>query len=212
MSRVFVLSLMVAVLVAAVASFSAPAWEQDRRATQDTTGAGQNETAVAANPLDAENAVVVAKDFRDGATVRDYLDTTTDGGLTWLEQPFPLPNPAVPDFPDPAAFFRRDGRAYIVWTSSGDFQHGGLFVAWSMDKGITWSAPVAITPPAGHFDDKAWVAFDDTGGAHDGAMYAAWTRFGNAEIFAARSTDGGATWSGPAPVSSGEWAINNDGA
>src|SRR5438045_326839 len=156
MSRVFVLSLVAAALIAAAVSFAAPAWEQDRRATQDPTGAGQNETAVAANPLDADNAVVVAKDYRDGPAVRDYVDTTTDGGQTWLEQPFPLPNPAVPNFTDPAAFFRRDGRAYIVWTSSGDFQHGGLFVAWSTDMSLTWSAPLAITLPARHLHGKAW--------------------------------------------------------
>jgi hypothetical protein len=43
-------------------------------------------------------------------------------------------------------------------------------------------------------------------------MYAAWTRFGNAEIMAARSTDQGASWSAAVPVSLGPWSRDNDGA
>ena len=78
MPRLTTLLIAVTALLAAAAA-SASAWEQDRRVTQDTSGAGQNETAVAANPLDPNNAVVVAKDYRDVTAVRDYIDTTTDG-------------------------------------------------------------------------------------------------------------------------------------
>jgi hypothetical protein len=186
-------------------------WEQDRRATQDESGSGQQEPAIAANPLNPDNAVVVAKDYRS-AVSRNYIDTTTDGGVTWLEQPFPRPNPDLPSDIDPAVFFRLDGRAYLTWTSFSDFGHGGLFCTWSDDGGITWGPAVPITPAEGHFDDKPWLAFDSTGGPHSGSIYAAWTRFGNAEIAFARSTDGGATWSTPIYASNGSFAINNDGA
>jgi hypothetical protein len=188
------------------------AWEPDRRATQDPSGAGQHETLIAVNPLDAGNAVVVVKDYRVAGVERNYLDTTTDGGLTWQEQPFPRPVPDLPTDTDPTVFFRRDGRAYLVWTSSRDFSSGGLFCAWSDDGGLTWTTPVAITPPQAHFDDKAWLAFDATGGSRDGTIYAAWTRFGNAEIVAARSTDGGATWGQTQIISNGASTLNNDGA
>jgi hypothetical protein len=186
-------------------------WEQDHRATQDASGAGQQEPAIAANPLNLDNAVVVAKDYRSGVS-RNYIDTTTDGGVTWLEQPFPRPNPDLPSDIDPAVFFRPDGRAYITWTSFSDFGHGGLFCSWSDDGGLTWSTALPITPADGHFDDKPWLAFDTTGGPHSGTIYAAWTRFGNAELAFARSTDGGATWSTPIFASNGSSAINNDGA
>ncbi len=186
-------------------------WEQDRRATQDASGGGQHEPAIAANPLDPDNAVAVTKDIR-GATARNYIYTTTDGGATWLEQLFPRPNPDLPLDTDPAVFFRQDGRAYIIWTSFSDFGHGGLFCSWSDDGGQTWGAATPITPAEGHFDDKAWLAFDETGGPHNGTIYAAWTRFGNAEIASAHSIDGGTTWNTPIFASNGQAAINNDGA
>src|SRR5688500_14417115 len=188
------------------------AWEGDLRATQDASGAAQNETHIAANPLDPENAIVVTKDFRTGARSRNYIDTTTDGGATWVEQLVPRPNPDLPEDIDPAVFFRSDGRAYLIWTSSSDFTHGGLFLSWSDDGGLTWVPAVVVTPPEGYFDDKVWLAFDETGGPYHGTIYAFWTRFGKAEILSARSTDDGVTWSQPVQVSTGKSAIHNDGA
>jgi hypothetical protein len=184
----------------------------DRRATQEMIGAGQNETTIAVNPLNRDNAIAVAKDFRNPPNQRNYLYTTTDGGITWLEQLFPRPNPDLPQDLDPVVFFRGDGRAYLVGTSFSDFGHGGLFAFWSDDGGYTWSPPSIITPPKGHFADKAWLAFDETGGPHNGTIYVAWTHFGDIEILASRSTDGGATWSAPVFVSNGSYANNNDGA
>src|SRR5215210_5843751 len=147
-----------------------PVWEPDRRATQEMIGAGQNETTIAVNPLNRDNAIAVAKDFRNPPNQRNYLYTTTDGGATWLEQLFPRPNPDLPQDLDPAVFFRNDGRAYLLWTSFSDFQHGGLFTAWSDDMGLTWGPPAIISPPKGHFEDKAWLAFDQTGGPYNGTM------------------------------------------
>jgi hypothetical protein len=211
MPRIFCLACLGLIIVVSLfAAAAGSSWEEDRRASQDVTGAGQNETLVAANPLEADNAIVVYKDYRNG--MRDYVSATSDAGITWHEQIFPSPDPDLTSDTDPAVFFRGDGRAYLLWTSSSDFQHGGLFTAWSDDGGQTWSAPATLTPAEGHFDDKAWLVFDATGGAHDGTIYAAWTRFGNAEIMAARSTDEGATWSAAVPVSLGPWSRDNDGA
>ncbi len=185
----------------------APAWEQDRRATQETGGAGQNETLIAVNPFDPDNAVAVTKDFRFGPYSINYIDTTTDGGLTWLEQPFPALEPPVNSHTDPAVFFAPDGRAYVLWTGIVNWPNAGIYTAWSDDGGLSWSPAVAVTPPAGHFDDKAWMAFGPNGN-----IYTAWTRFGTAEIWASRSTDRGATWSTPVMVSQGSWTSGNDGA
>jgi hypothetical protein len=190
----------------------APAWEQDRRATQEAGGAGQNEPLIAANPFDVDNAIVVTKDFRFGAYSINHIDTTTDGGLTWLEQPFPELEPSITAHTDPAVFFGPDGRAYLLWTGIVNWPNAGIYTSWSDDGGLNWSPAVAITPPSGHFDDKAWMAFDATGGPRNGTIYVAWTRFGKAEIWAARSTNRGATWSVPVQVSQGAWASGNDGA
>jgi hypothetical protein len=200
---------LVTIAALGIAAGSGTAWEPDRRATQDTTGAGQNETFIAANPLDPDNAVVVNKDYRAGTF--DYLDTTTDGGLTWAERPFPSAGLDVTGNTDPSVFFRPDGRAYVLWTAEVNWPNAGLYCAWSDDGGLTWSAPAEITPRSGHYDDKAWFAFDSTGGPFNGNIYAAWTRFGLAEIDAARSTDGGATWSAATQISYSGWISDNDG-
>src|SRR5215210_2131420 len=73
------------------------AWEGDRRATQDASGAAQNENHIGANPLNPDNAIVVTKDYRSGTRSRNYIDTTTDGGITWAEQLVPRPNPDLPE-------------------------------------------------------------------------------------------------------------------
>ena len=211
MTRIVLFAALALLLIAAFFALpGAPAWGPDVRASQDVTGSGQNETLVAVNPLNGDNAVVVYKDYR--GDMRDYLSATTDGGVTWHEQLFPRPSPDLLQDTDPTVFFRPDGRAYLLWTSSSDFQHGGLFSAWSDDSGQTWSQPVAVTLPEGHFDDKSWLAFDTSGGPLNGDMYASWTRFGNAEIMEARSTDGGSSWSAPVQVSAGPWSSDNDGA
>ncbi|HMA37117.1 MAG TPA: S-layer homology domain-containing protein [Chloroflexia bacterium] len=210
MIRWFLAAGLLLVLAAAPPALHAPAWEADTRVVQDTSGAGQHETALAVNPRNPDNAVVVFKDYR--AAEHNYLDTTTDGGATWHEQPFADLGPPVSGNTDPSVYFRRDGRAYILWTGIVDWPDAGLYCAWSDDGGFTWSTPVAITAPAGHYDDKSWLAFDATGGPYDGTIDVAWTRFGLAEIDAARSTDGGATWSAAVQISDDPWTSNDDGA
>jgi Neuraminidase (sialidase) len=57
----------------------------------------------------------------------------------------------------------------------------------------------------GSFNDKTGINVDQTGGAHDGNVYAAWSDFhgsGCNEILFSRSTDHGATFSAPMKISS----------
>jgi Neuraminidase (sialidase) len=63
----------------------------------------------------------------------------------------------------------------------------------------------------GSFNDKTGINVDQTGGAHDGNVYAAWSDFhggGCNEILFSRSTDHGATFSAPMKISS---LCNNQG-
>ena len=64
----------------------------------------------------------------------------------------------------------------------------------------------------GSFNDKTGINVDQTGGAHDGNVYAAWSDFhgvGCNEILLSRSTDHGATFSAPMKISSS--LCNNQG-
>ncbi len=55
------------------------------------------------------------------------------------------------------------------------------------------------SPTSGKFNDKTAIEADRTGGACDGYVYFAWSRFtgSGSNIYFARSTDHGATWSSP---------------
>jgi hypothetical protein len=64
----------------------------------------------------------------------------------------------------------------------------------------------------GSFNDKTGINVDQTGGAHDGNVYAAWSDFhgsGCNEILLSRSTDHGVTFSAPMKISSS--LCNNQG-
>jgi hypothetical protein len=64
----------------------------------------------------------------------------------------------------------------------------------------------------GSFNDKTGINVDQTGGTHDGNVYAAWSDFhgsGCNEILLSRSTDHGATFSAPMKISSS--LCNNQG-
>ncbi|MEX1195702.1 MAG: sialidase family protein [Dehalococcoidia bacterium] len=105
------------------------------------------------------------------------------------------------------------GTWVAVWRSTDDL--GGtigtdsdILVAWSSDGGATWTSPAALNSNAGTDvgnDDGPDVATDNLGNwvvvwssseDLDGTMG---TDF---DIFVARSTDGGATWTAPAVLNS----------
>ena len=78
----------------------------------------------------------------------------------------------------------------------------GIGVAISTTDCQSFGAPVNAAPGASAlagFQDKPWIAVDNTGGARDGDIYVCWTRFiGNpvtsSELRFSRSIDGGATY------------------
>jgi len=118
------------------------------------------------------------------------------------------------------------GRPPVVYLASLGFSfsfcENGVFVYASYNNGLTWTRP--IPPGLGGpryvvvyednalncsvFHDKEWITVDNTGGPHDGRVYATWTRFefGNgvykrSPIMLAWSDDDGQTWKGPFEIS-----------
>jgi hypothetical protein len=98
-------------------------------------------------------------------------------------------------------------------------------VAISNNGGQTFGNPVDASGSANgqfHFQDKEWLAVDNTGGANNGNLYLAWTRFFNtsqgapgpshAQIMFTRSTDGGSNWSAPLGISSQGPTFGHQGA
>jgi hypothetical protein len=99
--------------------------------------------------------------------------------------------------------------------AGGSQSASGVTVSVSHDGGLTWGEPSVVhldgfnpdgtEGPTNIFNDKEWVAVDQ----HSGAVYVTWTQFtydsaGNyleSPVVVARSTDQGAHFSAPAPIS-----------
>ena len=104
---------------------------------------------------------------------------------------------------------------YIAFDKLGTINywaHGatrnGIFVRRSLDGGATWEAeahPVLAQPtkPGIPFEDKPYIAADNTTSKFSGNLYIGWTEFRIDEsvILFSRSTDGGQTWSTPIDIS-----------
>src|SRR5215216_5196582 len=125
---------------------------------------------------------------------------------------------------DPVIAWDNHGRVYMGSESSGDPEgsaktFGDVWVAMfdnpdgpdgdpqNDGKRFVRSEVVAHGSSApnllGVFHDKTAIEVDRTGGACDGYVYFAWSRFngfGNNAIYISRSTDHGATWSHPERV------------
>src|SRR5439155_11287710 len=61
------------------------------------------------------NVVAVAKDERAGTNTKHvWIYTSTDGGVNWTNQQFPLRTPVAPYSSDPVASFSDDGVCYVT--------------------------------------------------------------------------------------------------
>ena len=83
-----------------------PIFGDNYRANTDTQSPNraQQEPSIAVNPTNPLNVVAAAKDERAGTNTKQiWIYTSTDGGVTWINQQFPLVRPCV-------AFLQRPGR------------------------------------------------------------------------------------------------------
>lgn len=194
----------------------------------------QNEPSLAQNPTSSLNLIAGANDeigepactnatpsscpFASGVSASGFY-ASFDGGLTWPCQGLlDLSAFGETALGDPAQAFDSKGNAYYATlalpnpaTASPDQLATGLqpdlFVAKSTDGGCSYSSAAKVSGPApAIFDDKDSIAADahPTSPFRDN-VYVAWTKFvrGGDQILFSRSSDGGATWSNPLPISPG---------
>lgn len=105
---------------------------------------------------------------------------------------------------DPTTCINKNGRWFVGYINSAS----GQSVAYSDNKGATWTAKVVGNAPSGFGNmlDKnhMWIDNSPTS-SFNGNLYNAWTTFGGAndgEIGVSRSNDNGLTWSATQHVSS----------
>jgi hypothetical protein len=184
----------------------------------DATLELQNEEQVAVDPTNPDNLVAVWRDFRLGFRQCGWA-YSHDGGTSWTEGGLIGATPYNRDS-DPGVVAGNNGWFYAIILSYDQFSpENGLVVPVSLDSGETWFGYLeGVITFDTYFEDKELMAIDLTGGATDGNLYIAWTRFGdNSDIFCVASTNG-TTFGPPTPVSdhnSVQWpvpVVRNDGA
>ena len=190
----------------------------------------QNEPSLAQNPTNALNLIAGSNDeiglpactdatpsscpFTPGISVSGFY-ASNDGGKTWPCQGLiDLSAFGEYAFGDPSQAFDSQGNAYygtlaFPFPPTADELATGLqadfFVAKSSDGGCTYSSAALVSgaSPA-IFDDKDAITADaNSASPFRDTVYAAWTKFtiGGDQIVFSRSTDGGATWRNPLPIS-----------
>jgi hypothetical protein len=192
----------------------------------------QNEPSLAQNPTNSLNLIAGSNDeiaeppctnttmsscpFVAGISNSGFY-ASSDGGLTWPCQGL-IDLSAFHEyaFGDPSQAFDSKGNAYYGTLAfphpptTAELATGlqpDFFVAKSTDGGCSYisAAKVSGSSPA-IFDDKDAITADANPSSpfHD-TVYAAWTKFvtGGDQIVFSRSSDGGATWSNPLPISPG---------
>lgn len=135
---------------------------------------------------------------------------STNGGRTWRDGGVIPPIPGGLNIGDPEVKADRQGNFYFATLAIRPDGVSIVGVSKSTNGGRTFSVPVEASvglDPA-DFQDKEFMAIDNTGGPHDGTIYVTWTDFfANPppgtfdQIMIARSTNGGRSFSKAIPVS-----------
>lgn len=160
-----------------------------------------NTPSLARNPTDPDNVVLAHRVDRPAFDAR--LHTSVDGGRSWQAQSLPLPGgkdrPYAPD-----VAFGPDGTLYVTYvnlTGAGNTPEN-LWLARSTDGGLTLSDPQRV---AGELTLQARLTVGP-----DGTVHVTWLQAVDvallalsspARVVTVSSTDGGATFSEPVPVS-----------
>lgn len=166
--------------------------------------ADQNEPFVAINPLDPNNLVAGANDYRSDPVLWSY--TSTDAGKTWLNQALP-DKTRLATATDPSLAYDRSGNVYYA---DGAFDTFGIpyppnevAVFKSTNKGSSWQTPTypyrdTTLAGASVRSDKYFIAVDqDPISPFKDRIYVTWSEAQDQKtrIVSSFSQNGGATWS-----------------
>lgn len=168
----------------------------------------QSETAVAAF---GNNVVVSYNDSADFFSSFSFMgySRSTDGGASFTDLGALPPPVGGFNFGDPGLVVDRAGNFFASAIGAFPapppiFFDSAVAVSKSTDGGQTWGAAVQANFVPGEFQDKMFIAVDETGGSFNGNVYVSSTSFGplpGLPILFSRSTNGGVTFSPPIQIS-----------
>jgi hypothetical protein len=203
-------------------SFGRPSLASVQRISSDpfTNGASQHKTQVESSAAAFGSTVVAA--FQSGRFFTQgssdiAVAASVDGGITWHSTALPgtthyaLPSGPYDSISDPSVAYDERHATWLVAALPVSFAGiavPGVVVSRSPD-GLTWSAPVGVTPANETDNDKSWIACDDhPSSAYYGHCYVEWDEFGGSGVVnVSVSVDGGQTWSTPTRPSTSSGGI-----
>ena len=176
----------------------------------------QNESSIAINPLNPNNLIGSAVDYRNVSTTKAYY--SLDAGRSWQNVDLGNARPGWRSSNDPSVAFDHLGRGYLCYggfnrQGNAQFGENGVFISLTDDGGRTWeNRHIAVIIHTGQqtadssFEDKYYVHVDTAETSpYRGRAYIPWKRVINSDsstqIVIARSTDRGLTWLEPVTVS-----------
>jgi hypothetical protein len=138
---------------------------ESRAISTDNAKAPHAETFAAINPANPKNLLATSHVVEDG-DMRSAVYASLDGGRTWKRSKSATGDDLIFKGGDPVVYFDAKGVGYFSTIQSTPI---GFLLSRSDDGGLTWKAPYTI--PGGTYD-RQYLAFDATGGAFDGRVYA----------------------------------------
>jgi hypothetical protein len=169
--------------------------------------ADQNETSIAINPVDPNNIIIGANDYRSFSAL--YHFESTDGGITWKDGELQANWGSAAYATDPALGFNSSGEVFYTYGRgiSHDNPVNDIVCHTSIDSGKNWSLPVRILLDsntmftAATTADKYYLAVDKYPGSQfPGRIYVSWVEYDSLHrdrVRISHSTDNGKSWSVP---------------
>lgn len=138
------------------------------------------EPMVALSPVNPSRFLAVYISQVSG-TRRAQASVTNDGGGTWSISDVPLSWYLYELRNDPVVAFDADGRAFYCYLDhNAPPGPNAIVVARSNDGGTAWHDRLVVRevadPSSLEFNDKPWIAIDQSTSAHRNNVYVVWTR------------------------------------